>query len=150
LYTDGFRKDERVACAIVTPECKIRKRMRSQNTIYGAEQEAIIKAIGTTRKSNKKRIILIDSLSTLIVIEGNGDTKNPETRILRKMLDEEGEKESLVWVPSHKGITGNEMADKDAKTALEDDIHPTETYIPQDLAKYPTIEAIESRNLKWK
>jgi hypothetical protein len=33
----------RVACAIVTPECKIIKRMGSQNTIYNAEQEAINK-----------------------------------------------------------------------------------------------------------
>jgi hypothetical protein len=42
-HTDGSKQDERVACAIVTPECKIRKRMRSQNTIYSSEQEAINK-----------------------------------------------------------------------------------------------------------
>jgi hypothetical protein len=60
------------------PECKIRKIMRSQNTIYNAEQKAIIKAIRTTRKSNKKRVILTDSLSTLMAIEGNRDTKKPE------------------------------------------------------------------------
>jgi ribonuclease HI len=44
-----------------------------------------------------------------MVIEGNGDTKNPKNRILRKMLDEEGDKVTLVWVPGHKGITGNKM-----------------------------------------
>jgi hypothetical protein len=54
--------------------------MRSQNIIYSAEQEAIMKAIETTRK-----------------LEENGDTKNPKTRILRKMLVEEAEKVSLVW-----------------------------------------------------
>jgi ribonuclease HI len=102
--------------------------MRSQNTIYSAEQEAIIKAIGTTRKSNKKRVILTDSLSTMMATERNGDTKNPKTRILRKMIDEEGAKVSLVWVPGHKGITGNEMADIEAKTALDDVIYPTEPY----------------------
>jgi hypothetical protein len=71
VYTDGSRKDGRVPSAIVTPECK---RMRSQNTIYSAEQEAIIKTIGTKRKSNKKKVILTGSLSTLMAIEGNGDT----------------------------------------------------------------------------
>jgi ribonuclease HI len=39
---------------------------------------------------------------------------------IRIMLDEEGERVSLVWVPGHKGITWNEMADIEAKTALDD------------------------------
>jgi hypothetical protein len=68
-----------------------KKRIRSQNRIYSAEQKAIIKTIGTTRTSNKKRVILTDSLSTLMATERNGDTKNPKTRILRKISDEEGE-----------------------------------------------------------
>jgi hypothetical protein len=32
-----------------------------------------------------------------------------------EMSDEEGEKVSLVWLPGLKGITGNEMADIEAK-----------------------------------
>jgi hypothetical protein len=73
------------------------KKKRSQNTIYSAKQEAIV-----------KRAILTDSLSTMMAIKGNGDTKNPKTQTLRKMLDEE----------DHKGITGNKMADIEAKTYL--------------------------------
>jgi hypothetical protein len=67
-HTKVSRKDRRLTCTIVTPECKIRTRMRNQNTIYicSAKQEAIIKAIWTARKSNKKRVS----------IERNGDTKN--------------------------------------------------------------------------
>jgi hypothetical protein len=42
------------------------------------------------------------------------------------------------------------MADKETKTALEDVIHPTTTYPPQDLVKWLTTKAILSRNLKWK
>jgi ribonuclease HI len=85
-------------------------------------------------------------------LEGNGDTKNPKTRKLRQLLDEEGEKVSLVWVPGHKDITWNKMADIETRTALALDvvivIHPTETYPPQDLAKWLTIKTIESQNLK--
>jgi hypothetical protein len=40
--------------------------------------------------------------------------------------------------------------DKENGIALDDAIHPTETYPPQDLAKWLTIKAIESRNHKWK
>jgi hypothetical protein len=50
----------------------------------------------STRKSNKKKEILTDSFNILMAIEGNGDTRNPKTRILRTMLPEEGEKVSLV------------------------------------------------------
>jgi hypothetical protein len=83
-----------VASAIVTPECKIKTRMRSQNTIYSAEQEAIIKTIGTKRKLNKKMVIFTNLSSTLMAKEGNGNTKNQKTRILRIML-KDGEKVSF-------------------------------------------------------
>jgi hypothetical protein len=51
------------------------------------------------------------------------------------MLDKEEETVSL----GHKSITGNEIADIEAKT-----------YPPQELGKWLTTKAIESRNLKWK
>jgi hypothetical protein len=50
-----LQKGQKVACAVITPEWKTRKRMRSQNTVYSAEQETIIKAIQSTKKSLKKR-----------------------------------------------------------------------------------------------
>jgi hypothetical protein len=44
-HTNGSIKNGRVAYAIVIPECKIKKSMRSQNTIDSAEQEAIMKVL---------------------------------------------------------------------------------------------------------
>jgi ribonuclease HI len=35
-------------------------------------------------------------------------------------LDKEGEKITLLWVPEHMEISGNEKADEETKTALED------------------------------
>jgi hypothetical protein len=53
-------------------------------------------------------------------------------------------------VPGHKSITGNEMADIEVETAHDNVlIHPTERYLPQDVTKWLTTKAIESRNLKW-
>jgi hypothetical protein len=45
IFTNGSLKDEIVGYAIVTPEITIKNRMRSQTTIFIAEQEAIIKTI---------------------------------------------------------------------------------------------------------
>jgi hypothetical protein len=36
------------------------------------------------------------------------------------LLDKEGGNVSLIWVPRHKGIAGNEQANIEAKTALKD------------------------------
>jgi hypothetical protein len=45
IFTDGSLKDKRVGYAIVTPETTIKNRIKSQISIFSAEQEAIIKAI---------------------------------------------------------------------------------------------------------
>jgi ribonuclease HI len=34
-------------------------------------------------------------------------TKNPKTRQIRELLDQEKGKVELMWIPSHSGITGN-------------------------------------------
>jgi ribonuclease HI len=54
--------------------------------------------------------------------ENRTPTKNPKTQTIRKMLDHEGPRISLLWVPSHVGILGNEKADQAAKEALDEDI----------------------------
>jgi ribonuclease HI len=77
IFTDGSLKDERVGYAIVTPEITIKNRMRSQTTIFSAEQEAIIKAIYIS-KGEGATVIATDSLSTIMVVEGTRWTKNPD------------------------------------------------------------------------
>jgi hypothetical protein len=42
-----------------------------------------------------------------MAIEGNIYSKNSKTLSLRKLLDEEREKNTLVWVPGHMRIPGN-------------------------------------------
>jgi ribonuclease HI len=120
--TDSRISDERVGYAIVTSETTTKNRMRSQTTIFRAEQEGK----GAT-------VIATDSLSTRMAVEGTRWTKNPKTRRIRELLDQEKGRVKLMWIPSHSGITGNETADEAAKKALEEDINDREQYPPQDL-----------------
>jgi ribonuclease HI len=63
-------------------------------------------------------------------------TKNPKTRRMRELLDQEKGRVKLKWIPSYSGITGNEKADEVAKNALEEDINDQELYPPQDLINW--------------
>jgi ribonuclease HI len=64
-------------------------------------------------------VIIIDSLSAIMAAVSRTPTKNPKTQTIINMLDHEGPRITLLWVPSHKGIPGNEKADQAAKEALD-------------------------------
>jgi ribonuclease HI len=72
--------------------------------------------------------------------ENRTSTKNFKTNTIRKMLDHEGPRITLLWVPSHVGIPGNEKADQAAKQTLDEDISTTERNPPDDLKKWLTGE----------
>jgi hypothetical protein len=78
-----------------------------------------------------------------MAIEENDDTKNPKTRILRKMLDKQNRGKSILSM----GITGNEMTDIEEKIALDDVINPTETFLQQDVAKWLTTNKTQNHKI---
>jgi hypothetical protein len=77
-------------------------------------------------------------------------TKNPKTQIIRMMLNHEGPRIILLWVPSHVRIPGNEKADQAVKEAPGKDISTTERYPPDDLKKWLTGENLKNRDQRWK
>jgi hypothetical protein len=97
-----------------------------------------------------KIIIIIDSLSTIMTAENHTQTKNPKTQTIRMMLDHEGPRITLLKVPSHVGIPGNEKANQAAKEVLAEDISTTEIYPPDDLKKWLTEEDFKKRGQRWK
>jgi hypothetical protein len=53
------------------------------------------------------------------------------------MMDRNRKQITLLRVPGHMGIPGNEQADEEAKAALDDDIQQNEEYPrPKDLEKW--------------
>ena len=74
--------------------------------------------------ANNKLIIFSDSLSVLKAMN-NTSSKNPQIqKLLEKWHELLAYKEIvLCWIPSHIGIKGNEIVDKQAKTSLS--LEPT-------------------------
>jgi archaellum biogenesis ATPase FlaH len=102
---------DKVGYAIVKEEHTIKKKILPQNTVFSAEQSAIIGAIQSKKNSRHEIVIIMDSLSTIMAAESRTPTKNPKTQTIRKMLDLEGPIITQLWCPSHKGIpSGNKNA----------------------------------------
>ncbi|KAL8610374.1 hypothetical protein ACOMHN_041188 [Nucella lapillus] len=135
IYTDGSVKDNgEVGCALVIPDLGITKKYHLNNGIgiYTAELYAILKACETINdmpQPHRATIILTDSKSSLQGL-ASGRTKNrqefqAEISFLTHQILYKGTDLTLMWLPSHTGIKGNELADKAAKRATEDGTHVT-------------------------
>jgi ribonuclease HI len=74
------------------------------------------------KNNNHEIVIITDSLSTIMAAESRTPTKNLKTLTIRKMLDHEGPRITLIWVLGHVGIPGNGKADQAAKDVLDWDI----------------------------
>jgi ribonuclease HI len=110
---------------------KIKKRVRPQNTIFSADQSAIITAIiHSTMKKTGRKLIATDSLSisTMVAASDKKDTKKPKTQTIWKLLGQEVDKITLLWVPSHVGIPKNEEAENAARDELDENLDNTLSY----------------------
>ena len=125
IYTDGSKVDSKTGYGIFIPELEYSEYARIENdtSIFIAELVAINKAlILVKQKGLSKVVIFSDSLSGLMVIKSESSNSYPELiyEIWYK-LNELTQVEfniSLVWIPAHIGIYGNEQADQLAKSSL--------------------------------
>ena len=77
IYTDGSKQDEKVACAVISPNFTDSIRLPDNSSIFTAEAKAIDIALYHIRdQSEKQFIIYSDSLSVLRSLK-NLDHRNP-------------------------------------------------------------------------
>ena len=120
IYTDGSKQDEKVACAVISPNYTDSIRLPDNSSIFTAEAKAIDIALYHVRDQPEKQFIIYsDSLSVLKSLK-NLDHRNPLIQqIFRKYNYLSAFKEIVFcWLPSHSTIRGNELADLEAKSAL--------------------------------
>ena len=130
IYTDGSKEDSKVGCAVISDNHSNMKRIPDDSSIFTAEAKAIDLSLDfiSTCDANNKFIIFSDSL--VLKAMNHTSSKNPQIqKLLEKCHELLAYKEiALCWIPSHIGIQGNEMVDKQAKTSLS--LEPTSFKIP--------------------
>jgi hypothetical protein len=121
------------------------------HSVYTSELIAINKALQATLALNKPTAtIFTDSLSSIQAIQQQNMAHNQIilTEIFQhnKQIIDKGNKVTLVWVPAHVGIYGNESADTAAKQALKHTTKDTKLPLNYNEIKSLITAAI---NTKW-
>jgi ribonuclease HI len=106
IYIDGSKDGDRVTSAAVFGQQVYSTRLPSANSIFNAEDNAIILALKFVASSDKtKFMICSDSLSCLLAIE-SCTTQNPfilKIVEIYKSLVAIGKHVIFTWIPSHMG-----------------------------------------------
>ena len=131
VYTDGSKEDSKVGCSVISDNHSNMQRIPDDSSIFTAEAKAVDLGLDFIRTcdTNNRFIIFSDSLSVLKAMNDTS-SKNPQIQKLLEKRHKLFPKKEIVlcWIPSHKGILGNEMVDQQAKTSLS--LEPTSFKIP--------------------
>ena len=142
VFTDGSKDPDKqtTGAAFVIPSLDIREgfKCNSNLSIFTTEFIAIEHAINWITENNiPDSIIFTDSLSSVqALLVGKSRIRPDKINQILTLLDSaksKGNVIQIVWIPSHVGIAGNEMADFTAKNAMingvEDKTRPAKTKI---------------------
>lgn len=142
IYTDGSVLDNgAVGSAFIIPSLKITKQyhLGFNLSIFSAELTAILKAltfICDNDINNKNILLCIDSQSVIHAIKSNTH-KIRHTLIskIKELINEIMNNHSYIvicWVPSHCGITNNELVDRAAKKGATNSENTTRSILSYD------------------
>lgn len=123
IYTDGSRKDKRTGYGfyIERTNTRISGTLHSGTTVFQAEVAAIAMAVDHCISNNLKKVTICTDSRAAIGALTNSVHRSALTAMCRSRLDTlgQGTNVSLMWVPGHTGIKGNEVADELAKRGTE-------------------------------
>ena len=121
MYTDGSKCDAGVGCAVIYKGTSYTSKLPDSTSIHTAELTAIIKALKIVCNSSYKKFVIFSDSTSAVLSLNKFNSHHPLIQVAQEWLFRIRCKFKSVrfcWVPSHVGIKGNEMADKEAKNAV--------------------------------
>lgn len=159
LYTDGSKGKYPPAagCAVYCEDPLIERTIPQPHeaSIFTAEARAILEAIKLAQDAQLEKIVVAaDSKSALESISAPGisASTNPFILDIKRILwvrTQERKQTTLIWIPSHRGITGNEKADKLANLATTRPLPPMEKIPASDIKALITEDSWNKFNKFW-
>lgn len=133
MFTDGS-KSTAAGCAVTTETTVIVRYSLPQSfSILSSELRAIELAADIAVNSRKDTLICSDSLSSLHSLKNfHARSQHPIAKSIVSILLRATSRVVFVWVPGHRGISGNELADLAAKEAA--------TCFPAPLISVPSLD----------
>ena len=136
FFTDGSKMGQSVACAFTLNNAYFSYKLPDNISVYSAELFAILAALEYIRENRvAKALILTDSRSAIKALTSLSRDHPTLVHILElcHLNTRDGFQCSFVWIPGHRGITGNVRADYWAKKAHD---KPTVTDINVGYREY--------------
>jgi len=131
FYTDASKTTNETGFAITHRDENILHKLYPLSSIYTAETFAILEATLTALSSNYDNVLILSDSMSAVTSIANVDTKCNLAQSIQNVILSTDKSIKLMWVPSHIGIPGNELADELAmKAARSPDtkLYPHVTY----------------------
>jgi|UniRef100_A0A2S2QP38 ribonuclease HI len=131
FYTDASKTTNETGFAITHRNENSLHKLDPLSNIYTAETFAILEATLTALSSNHDKILILSDSMSAVTSIANVHTKCNLAQSIQNIILSTDKSIKLMWVPSHIGIPGNELADELAmKAASSPDtkIYPIVTY----------------------
>lgn len=152
IYTDGSKIDEYVGATVVSPYGTQQYRLPSVCSNFTAEMYAILEAVKVANQHPQQHfIIATDSLSSLQLCQKS----NPRHPLALKIQHEfsqhalDSNKPAFLYVPSHIGIHGNDVADAAARQAALSEATPIALYTHNDVRAHLHHRIIGTYSTEW-
>jgi len=121
-YTDGSLTNGRTACAVFIPQLDVSKSrlLKRNSSVFSAELTGILlalKVLYALEPSPEAVAVLSDSKAAIqAIMSSSTECPIPEIHNELRCLKASGTKVTLIWIPSHTGISGNDTVDNLAST----------------------------------